>query len=223
MDQQLGGAHGFESSDADDDHSTLEHELSDADDGSLESTEDEEVTSDHNFLESDEEEEAQNFSPPSPRPSQVADEDADYVTDSDEECNDDDDDAQADQAIYDRHVETVREFEQPCPNLRTHGWATEFTFRTAQDDNVIEDVGEMLQAVLRQLIRDAKANAVRAGYRGGWIGVGWQSEIMETTFVIPYGSDVHNNARKIITAFEGWDQSAKENDLYGQVLRVQVH
>lgn len=154
----------------------------------------------------------------------VVDEQADYA--SSDEYNTDDEDEERDpneeDEIFDYYVETVRQFVQPCGSLGAQGWATEFTFRTVENDNRIEDIGDLVNIVLRKLIRDAKRNALERGYHGGWIGVAWGTELMESCFFIPYGHEEHNNPRKLLTAFEQFDQSAKENDLYGQIVRVQV-
>ena len=167
----------------------------------------------------DEDEEA----PPPPPNLNAVDEQDDFLSSDDSESDTDSERDTADEdAIYDDHIETIREFVQPCPSLQTQGWATEFTFRTVEEDNRIENIAELVNVVLRKLIRDAKTNALAQGYQGGWIGVGWQSELMQKTFVIPYGHEAHNNPRKMLTAFEGSDQSAKENDIYGQIIRVQV-
>jgi len=152
------------------------------------------------------------------------DEQEDYLSSDDYSIEDEDEerDPAEEEAIYNDHVETVRQFVQPCASMGTQGWATEFTLRTIEDDNRIEDIADLINVILRKLIRDAKRNAMTQGYHGGWIGIGWESEHMRNTFIIPYGHEDHNNPRKLLTAFEGFDQSAKENDLYGQILRVQV-
>src|SRR5690349_11682010 len=76
-----------------------------------------------------------------------ADEQNDFLSSDDSEADSDDDgerDTDEEEAIYDDHVETIREFVQPCPSLQTQGWATEFTFRTFEDDNRIEDIAELV-------------------------------------------------------------------------------